>query len=344
MNRAAPALVAALALQACSATSPAPGLSALPTGSPAEVLAICAQEPYAELAVGCRVEAAAQAAAAGDLATVAAACEGVPAGKWRDECHFRAGEQLGRAGRTDDALAQCAVAGRFDRFCLTHAGWGLPPDDTRTPGALAELARRTIPGRLGDDAADVLRARAWFNRYVGVGRADPSLAKQANGADGPPARTAWAIEAVRLAGSFDAARDAWATDRVLTGGPLVPADRVGLYEVFPDFPGEAELPHVRTFADASRFVGETDEEDVDIALIEAVYFHARPGPDAGEVFARWLDDPRPRVRYTALRRYRSVPSPDVAARLQALAKDPDPIVVEHALDGLKYTTWLGKQH
>jgi len=344
VNGAAWAWFAAFALPACGAATPAPGLSALPTGSPAEVLATCEQEPYAELAVGCRVEAAAQAAAAGDLATVAAACRDVPAGKWQDECHFRAGEQLGRAGRTDDALAQCAVAGRFDRFCLTHAGWGLPPDDARTPDALAELARRTIPGRLGDDAAEVLRARAWFNRYVGVGRCDPALAKTAHGPDGPPARTAWAIEAVRLAGGFDAAREAWASDRVLTGDALAPADRVGLYEVFPDFPGEAELPHVRTFADASRFVGETDEEDVDIALIEAVYFHARPGPDAGAVFSRWLHDPRPRVRYTALRRYRSVPSSGVEAQLRALASDPDPIVVEHALDGLKYTTWLGKQH
>ena len=333
-----------LAALACGAPPSAPRLSALPTGTPVEVLTACEREPYAELAVGCRVEAAAQAAAAGDLATVAAACAGVPRGKWQDECHFRAGEQLGRAGHTDDALSQCSAAGRFGRFCLTHAGWGLPPDDTRTPAQLADLARSRLPGALGDDAADVLRARAWFTRYVGTGQCDPALAKHAEGADGPPARTAWAIEAVRLAGGFDAASDAWAHDAVLSGPALPPGDRVGLYAVFPDFPGEAELPHVRTFADASRFVGETDEEDVVIALVESVYFNLEPGPEAGAVFTRWLDDPRPRVRYTALRRYRSVPSTSIEARLDALGHDPDPIVAEHALDGLKYKTWHGKQH
>jgi hypothetical protein len=98
-----------------------------------------------------------------------------------------------------------------------------------------------------------------------------------------------------------------------------------------------------TFADASRFVGETDAEDLDIALIEAVYFNTMDATtEAGAAFARWLDDPRPRVRYTALRRFRALPSTGVESRLMAMAKDPDPIIQAHVQDALKYRTWLGR--
>lgn len=335
-----------LALAAACA-SPAPAvLSALPEGSPAAMLEACAGEAFPQLAIGCRVEAAARAADQGDLATVTAACAAVPEGRWRDECHFRAGEQLGKAGRTDDSLAQCGAAGAFTRFCLTHAGWGLPASDTRSPDALAALARAAIPGRYGADAAAILRARAWYNRYVGTGAADPAPARAAAGEDAAPARTAWAFEAVRLAGSFDAARAAWAPGAAALTGPSLPAPRrVGRYDTFPDMASEGELPHSVTFADASRFVGADADEDLDIALIEGVYFNlTQTGPESGAVFARWLDDPRPRVRYTALRRFRALPSTGVEARLQAMATDPDPIVRAHVADALRYHTWLGRQH
>ncbi len=308
------------------------------------MLTACAREPYPELAIGCRVEAAAKAADAGDLATIDAACSQIPEGKWRDECHFRAGEQLGKAGRTDASLQHCAAAGDFGRFCLTHAGWGLPASDARSPAELADLARRTIPGKLGEQAADVLRVRAWFNRYVGTGTADPTIAQAATGPDAAPARTAWAIEAVRLAGSFDAAKASWIAGSSLTGAVLPIPQRVGRYENFPDMGAEGQIPKVLTFADSTRFIGETDEEDLDIALIEGMYFHIRkPEPESGAAFARWLEDPRPRVRYTAIRRYRCLPSEGVEARLTAMAQDPDPIVQAHIADALKFRTWMGRQ-
>lgn len=334
-----------VAVLAACASSPAPVLSALPQGSPAAMLEACAHEAFPQLAIGCRVEAAARAADTGDLATVTAACAAVPEGNWRDECHFRAGEQLGKAGRTDASLAQCASAGAYTRFCLTHAGWGLPASDTRAPADLAALALRTIPGRYGADAAAILRARAWFNRYVGTGAADPAPVRAAAGDDAAPARTAWAFEAVRLAGGFDAARAAFAPGAPpLTGAALPPPRRVGRYDTFPDMATEGELPHSLTFADASRFVGVDADEDLDIALIEGLYFNAPTGPETGAAFARWLDDPRPRVRYTALRRFRALPSTGVEARLRAMADDPDAIVRAHVADALTYHTWLGRQH
>ncbi len=328
-------------LLACT-PGPSAGLSALPAGAPAAMLATCDQEPYPQLAIGCRVEAAARAADQGDIATIEAACAAVPAGPWKSECHFRAGEQLGKSGHTDDSLAQCGQAGDYTRFCITHAGWGLPPDDARSPDALAALAVERIPGPQGVVAAKVLRARAWFNRYVGTGAADPALARAAVGDDAAPARTAWAIEAVRLSGSFDAAAQAW-TGAGLTGAAVPVQQRVGRYDTFPDMLGEAQLPHTVTFADASRFVGQTDAEDLDIALIEAVYYNTKDATsESGAAFARWLYDPRPRVRYTALRRFRALPSTGVEARLTAMAKDPDPIIRAHVEDALKYRTWLGR--
>lgn len=317
-------------------------LSALPAGTPAAMLASCDKEPYPQLAIGCRVEAAARAADQGDVATINAACAAIPDGPWKSECHFRAGEQLGKSGHTDDSLTECGQAGDFTRFCITHAGWGLPPDDTRSPDALAELAVQRIPGPQGVVAAKVLRARAWFNRYVGTGVADPAVARGATGDDAAPARTAWAIEAVRLTGTYDAAAKAW-NGPALSGAALPVQRRVGRYDTFPDMLGEAELPHSVTFADASRFVGESAAEDLDIALIEAVYFNTMDATtEAGAAFVRWLDDPRPRVRYTALRRFRALPSTGVAAKLASMSNDPDPIIRAHVEDALKYHTWLGR--
>lgn len=321
----------------------APTLTTLPTGSPAAMLAACDKEPYPELAIGCRVEAAGKAGDVGDIATITAACAAVPEGKWRFECHFRAGEQLGKAGHTDAALEHCGKAGEFGRFCLTHAGWGLPASDPRTPAELAALAAIHLPPKLVEDGAGVLRARGWYNRFVGTGTADAAVAAAAVGEDGPPARTAWAIEALRLSGDLTAARASWPAT-VLTGTPLPLADRVGRYDTLPSFGAEGGIPRTPVFGDAWRLIGESEGEDVDIALIEAQFFLTQDGDaQAGAAFETWLDDPRPRVRYSALRRYRTLPSERVELVLTALAADADATVAAHAADGIKHRTWLGKQ-
>ena len=77
-----------------------------------------------------------------------------PPGRLAEEVLDAGVAQLGKAGRTDESLAQCGAAGAFTRFCLTHAGWGLPASDTRSPDALAALvhARFVEAAQPGDPA------------------------------------------------------------------------------------------------------------------------------------------------------------------------------------------------
>jgi hypothetical protein len=319
-------------LLAC-AEPPAPELHALPPGVGPEV---CEQEPFEQLRISCLVESSARAGREGDAARVDAACGAVPEGAWADECRFRGGEELGRAGKVADAMRQCGKAGRFDTFCVTHAGWGAPVSDVPLADWLAGVP--ALPKDLQAESADILHGRWWFNHFYGVGRADPAEAKAATGEDAPHARGAWALEAVRLTGGdLDAARAAWNAGTVLTGSPS--DHRIGRYDAPFHIAGEEALPRIRTYGSSLRFVGETEAEDLDIALLEGAYFREQSGAD---VFAPFLRDPRPRVRYTALRCYRTLPSPDAEAVLTAMKDDPDPIVAAHVADALKYRTWRGK--
>lgn len=301
-----------------------------------QTAADCEAEGSPALRTLCLVQVAADRARDGDDAEAAKACAGVPEGTWLDECHFRAGEELAMAGRLEAGLSACDKAGRFRSFCFSHAAWGVPPSE-------APLTDWETAGEAFEDlnGVAVLRARWWFNHYYGTGVADASAARAAPESSRAAARGAWALEALRLAdGDFAAAAAAW-TGEALRGAVLPQPARVGRYDVPFGIPDERALPHVPGFGGGTRLVGETDEEDLAIALLEAAWFRESAG---AATFEPWLDDPRPRVRYTALKAFRTLPSTGAEARLTALADDPDPIVRAHVADALKYRTWLGKGH
>ena len=306
-----------------------------PTPPPPPVhLADCDAEPAPELKTLCLVQVAADRARAGDHQEADTACDGVPEGVWQEECHFRAGEELAKAGDLTHGLQMCQEAGQFRSFCFTHSAWGVPA----SAAPLADYESAGVP--FTDlHGVETLRARWWFNHFFGTGKADAAEAHAAAPESAAAARGAWALEAVRLTGGdLAAARAAWAGP-ALTGEPLPPGARLGRYDLPFDIAGENELPHVPGFGGSTRLVGESDEEDLDIALLEGAYFRETAG---SATFLPFLDDPRPRVRYTALRFYRTLPSPDAETVLRARAADPDPIVRAHVADALKYQTWKGK--
>lgn len=313
----------------------------LPTGSARDMLAACEAEPIPELAWGCRIEAAAAAGREGDGGLADQICRPLQHPVWKDECHFRAGEELGRAGHTAQSLDQCGQSAKYGRFCLTHAGWGMPPDTTRDAQQWVTHAQTALPEPLQDEAADILRARWWFNRYVGTGRADPLAAQTALPEEAAHARGAWAIEVMRLTGGdIKLARAVWAGTVGPPRGEALPVERrVGRYDIGLPIPGEQALPRVRTFADARRLVGQSVDEDLTIAFLEAIYFNGTP---SGDAFRPWLDDPLPRVRYTAFHYFRILPSTGVEDALRRHADDRDPVVRAHVADALAYRTWEGK--
>ena len=352
--------VALLLLAACGPEAPDPTVSALAPypSEPDEILARCVAEPFPELEITCRVQAAATYAQRGQEPQADAACAPIPAGTWSDECHFRVGEELGHAGRTIEALHHCAKAGWYGRNCLTHTAWALPPDPELGPSTAPERvasAALELQGSVDEALAgagdglegegrDLVMARFGYNLYVGRGSADPGAARLPSPL-GAALRTGFAIEAARLleAPTVSAILAIWRGELPIPSGAPLPAEsRMGRYAVPIQSPFEQGVPHVPVYGGGRRMVGETEEEDTVIAALEAMYW--LPETPA-ETFAAWIEDPRPRVRRTAARlmRLATPTSLDMEATLMRIAaEDPDEGVRWHAADGLEHRTWEGR--
>jgi hypothetical protein len=155
------------------------------------------------------------------------------------------------------------------------------------------------------EGIDVLLSRAWFNLYLGSGVADPRVAKEATGLHRNHAMTAWALEAVRLLAPDGVAVSPSITSlvsRAWYGRDPVPEGyeklhrRVGRYSS-PIVPGDASIhQHVGTFGGGVRLVGDTDEDELLIAILEALYFREGTPP---EVFEPYLTHSSNKVRWTA---------------------------------------------
>lgn len=275
----------------------------------------CEAEANEQLRTLCLVQRAAAETAAGRDGS--ALCPTIADDHWRDECHFRVAEEMGRSGRIAEALEHCDRSDRYAKFCTTHVAW---------TGDFSTVAESALP-----DGA--LRAAWWFGRSFGSGIADPKTATDEH------ARTAWAFEAIRLTGDLDAALASWRSGTPLRGEPLPPDARHGRYDPAQPVEAAAGLPRVPMYGGASRLQGETVDDDVAIALLEALHFREDTLANA---FRPSLSDPRPRVRYTAIQLYRTLPSADAEATLSAMADDPDPIVAALVADALEYRTWEGK--
>ncbi|MDP6935726.1 MAG: hypothetical protein QGG40_22590, partial [Myxococcota bacterium] len=267
----------------------------------------CDAEPFPELALTCRVQAAANLAQQGRTTEVEDVCAAVDEGTWREECHFRAGEELARAGRPGPAISHCVRAGWFARNCLTHATWRLPRDSGLTPNtpvkaveaagaewlSLVEQALAGAPDGLEGEGRDQLISRFGYNLYVGSGSAEPGPAHQ-QGVLGPAIRTGFGIEAARLLEnpSVDAILEIWSGDRQPPTGPtLAEKERIGRYHQPILSPHEAGLPHQPVYGGGIRLVGQDAEEDVTIAALEGLFWLPDTPADA---FLPWVDDPRPR--------------------------------------------------
>ena len=276
----------------------------------------CAGVEVGQLQTLCYVEVAAAAGAHQDDATAKAACAEIDEGVWREECHFRAGEELAKAGLTDLALRHCVVAGQFAPFCLTHSFWGLSmgrelsSDDPDAVISAMDEFLVTVDAALADadpmlraEARDGLLSRAWFNVYVGTGLADPAAAKAAPADQAPYARTAWAMEAARLMDLDEPAlavpwmMRAYAADQVLTGLEQAPEARVGQH-ARPLFPSEHHgVAAIFIFGGGRRLVDPDPMNDLVIACMEGLFYAERDLKS----WSIYLTDENFAVRQTAVK-------------------------------------------
>lgn len=357
-------MVAWLLLWACDGAPQAPAADALAPwpSDPDALLARCAQEPFAELAITCRVQAAATLGARGESERAWTVCAALDEGTWRQECHFRAGEELGANGHTVAGLRHCAQAGRFSRNCLTHAGWRMPRDPALTSAApvsaivagWSELeaqgagALAGAPEGVPSEGRDVLLAQYGFNVYVGSGVLDPGPARADLGPGSPAGwqlggalRTGFAVEAARLmaaAGqepSVEAIVALWDGQAALSGAAVPDNRRLGRFHTPILSPHEQDALHLPLYGGGLRLASTDPTEDIVIAALEALYWLPATTADA---FAPWLDDPRAGVRWTAAKLVRITrgATVDVEALATALKdQHPDPGVRWHMEDALK---------
>ena len=178
---------------------------------PEALLAQCERQPTEALKTTCWVQAAAVLGRSGQAGRATDICKQITAPTWKYECHFRAGEELGKAGEAIPALKHCAAAGHFGRYCLTHTAWNLPRNPTITPATSPEQIAQLNAEVMNDiDAAlmgagdglegeghDLLMARFGYNLYVGSGQTNPGPSKLP-GELGVVLRTGFAIECARL--------------------------------------------------------------------------------------------------------------------------------------------------
>ena len=144
---------------------------------------------------------------------------------------------------------------------------------------------------------------AWFNLYVGSGVADPRPAKAAGSAssiEGAQARTAYAIEAVRLDAQADLLA-LWADEQATLGQSLEDRSKVvGRYSTPVLAPQTESHPHVETYGGGIRLLMEDPVEDLRVAWLEARYFRE---DTPAEVFRAAMDEELVELRWTGLKLY-----------------------------------------
>ncbi len=321
---------------------------------PEALLPLCDEQPFEELAVTCRVQAAANFGLRGQAEQADAVCARIPEGTWRDECHFRAGEELGRAGFTIPGLRHCAAAGRFARNCITHAAWRLPrqPDLSPARGGAAIAAAwdelsvqvTAVLAGVGDglegEGLDLIQARFAYNIYVGSGQTDPDAARLPHPLGGA-LRTGLAVEVARLLAadgqpvSVEAIVNVYAgATPPLTGAPATDREHLGRYHTPILSPFEAGQPHLPVYGGGLRLASLSPDEDMVLAALEALYWLPDTTADA---FLPWLDSPEEAPRRTAAKLLRLCHARgfDIEETLTGLAAThPDEGVRWHMQDGL----------
>lgn len=324
-------------------------------------LASCSDSLFPELETTCLVEAAARAAGEKRNDLAEAACEAVESAQWREECHFRAGEEFGRRSELVHAVSHCARAGQYSRFCLTHLGWYQPPSPDIDPsnatstGEALDLYLGRVAGGLqygtpafAQQAREVLITSFWFNVYFGRGDASPAAARSAEGHSGASARWAWATEVVRRLvpregptppDVVEQALAVWRGDQTLdVTPPLDLRHRHGRFH--PPLPTRLPEPvrEMQTYGGNRRLVAPEPDDDLVVALLEALYFH----PEVpAEVFLPFIEHASREVRWTAARLIRVTPSDqlDHDQVLTRLAAHADSGIAAHGREGLRFREW-----
>ena len=346
-------MIALARLLAACASGGVPDVMAPLPQDAAAALSVCEEQAFPELEITCRVEAAARAAQQGKSELGEAACAGISIQVWQEECHFRVGEEAGRAGRSAEALSHCSRAGSFRPFCLTHLTWQTRVEGptwsfgeagTGVAAAVEAQVRQATEGvddpsfRVQAQAA--LTARTWFEVYYGRGEANPAAALAvSHRSGGAAARTAFALEALRLGAEVHELGEIWRGDAAVPVGPaLPPGRRHGRYHPPMPWPEEGAQTWSATYGGGRRLASDDVELDLVLAGLAALYFD--PEIDASQ-FLPFLTHPAVDARRVAVQMIRVTPSTSLNHQetLGELLGSDDGVTSAIAREGLRLREW-----
>jgi hypothetical protein len=304
------------------------------------------------------VDVAAGAGLQGDDEEARMACRAIhERGVWKQECHARAAQGLGQNGRLLRALVHCVQAGAYLETCVDELVSGLPhwgrglevhlglssgEEERLRPSAPHARSTMVLFGskvsdalgpageKVAESALEKFLMQAWFRLYYGSGDANPEPASGARGLHRAVSRTAFAMEGVRLLAQelppepevVEALVQAWSGAGDFPSGELQ-LDPTGIRTTTLDLPAElSQMASLHMVGGGYRLLGETPEEDLLIAILEASYAH--PSTPAS-FYLSWLEDSRERVRLTAARHYALTAGRD-DTRVQALLESDDAVL------------------
>jgi len=320
----------------------------------------CEEEELIEFKITCYVQAASLFGIANQEAKGAALCQQIEDQIWKEECHFRLGEELAVAGNLPAGLRHCSLSGRFTHNCLTHAIWRAP-DSTRFPSQLgakkifqewqgwsseAQSALGDLPSKQKQEALEDLNARFGYSVYFGTGNLFPEAA-HLSPPIGPGLRTAFAMEAARLLHSRGEASvenivDHWKKGTKLQGASQEKAYQQGRYYPAILSPFEKDIEKINLYGGGKRLVSSDHSEDIIIAALEAMFWLEETTPDT---FLAWATHPSGPIRWTAIKLMRLCEDDGFAWQdtFDTLLQKADPATRWHIEDALQKGTHLGKQ-
>ncbi len=332
----------ALWLPGCSPPTTTPAQLAVFPDTTSELIARCDTETVPELKVLCDQEVAVRLAAAGDTTAASARCDRSSDPMWAAECHFLVAEVLAGANLLDGALSECLLAPTFLVSCIEHVA--MLQEVPRSPNVTtADIRRYTdqadeishrrlsrLPAHLRGPLRDWLRlgrVQAWVLGQgpppdgFGEGRSELATIE----------RTVRAMEAargMRPGAPYSTARAAYNGTGTwpATSEPLLGC--IALAE-----PVAAALgPRTPVWGNTWRRVGQSPEEDAEIALLVGMFWAGTT--DLPHLQATVQRDQRTAVVWTALHLARHLvveaDEGDLRDLLAHAARHPDPAIRAYA--------------
>lgn len=274
---------------------------------PIELQKQCDQEKIPELQITCKVQLASILAETSNKFSASEVCTTIENPTWRGECFFRVGEELGNKGDVADGLQVCALAEPFIQNCMTHTIWRNPTNTTISSQNSAKeiwqhyksnmdkviMAIQHMTPELQQESLLNWKARVGYTVFVGTGHSNPEIAHYALKKDdifGASMRTGYAIETARIVVqktispdnavlSLEQSKDiytqilaSWHSNIVITGEAKDLAYLDGKFYQAVLSPFSENLERIHLYGGGQRFIGENASEDIEIAILEGLFW------------------------------------------------------------------------